>query len=228
MLDYILSKMNLLILVVSMFAIVAFFSAGLSEIVKINEANLRLRQITSMAESIANSNSSCDTATYPMADSLNTGGADFFYILKISKVKLPAENGAFINNVIFSMFPRMKPQNAFAANSFRTNAEIRVYSPDYIDKKYPTPDVYSERCENQESCSAIADPQAQANLQPLNAVVFIKERFADNSGNVVDYLHIIPCNVARCDDKVTYVARNLANRGPEGKFLCGMNQGTTP
>jgi len=226
MLDYILSKMNLLILVVSMFAIIAFFSAGLSEIVKINEANLRLRQITSMAESIANSNSSCDTATYPMADSLNTGGADFYYIMKISKVKLANKDGTTVNNVIFSMFPRMKQQNAFAANSFRTNAEIRIYSPDYIDKKYPS-DVYAERCENQESCSAIADPQAQANLQPLNAVVFIKERVADQFGKVVDYLHIIPCNVQRCEDRISYIsdpANNLLNR----KFLCGQTQGAAP
>jgi len=227
MLDFILSKMNLLILVVAMFSIVAFFSAGLSDLVKVNEANLILRQVNSMAESIANSNSSCDTAAYYLPGSLNTGGADFYYIMKISKVKLANADGTSINNVIFSMFPRMKQQEGFAANSFRTNAEVRIYSPDYIDRKYLTPDDYAERCANTESCSAVVDPQAQANLQPLNAVVFIKERIADGPG-YVDYLHIIPCNVARCDDKVTAVARTLIDRGPQGKFLCGMNQGATP
>jgi len=207
MLGFILSKMNLLILVTAMFAIIGFFSFGLADIAKINEANLLLSQLTNMGEVVANSNSSCDTSSYFLKDALKTGGGNFYYLIKVSKVKLTNPDGSEVNNVIFSTIPRREQDYAFAANSFRTSATVSIYGRNYVDRRYEG--EYEDFCVSAETCSALADPQSSVRM---NSIVFIKERVADE-----DLLHIILCPAEGCESIIDNQVETIVGRD----LLCG-------
>jgi hypothetical protein len=207
MLGFILSKMNLLILVTAMFAIVAFFSFGLADIAKINAANLLLNQMTSMGEVVANSNASCDTSSYFLPAYLETGGGNLYYAVKVSKVKITDPEGGSVNNVIFSAMPRLDQKYVFAANSFRTAAEVNIYSREYISRRYEG--SYVNPCSGAESCGAVADPQAR---DRMNTIVFIKERVGTK-----DLLHIITCSAELCEVVIDNDVENILGR----ELLCG-------
>ncbi|MFH1696281.1 MAG: hypothetical protein ABH854_00020, partial [Candidatus Diapherotrites archaeon] len=64
MLGFILSKLNLLILVVAIFAIVAFFTTSLADVMKQKEAQEISTRVMSKANALVNSPTSCDSVPY--------------------------------------------------------------------------------------------------------------------------------------------------------------------
>lgn len=197
LLGFILSKMNLLIFVTAMFAIVTFFSYGLSDISKVNEANFFLSHLTNVSEVVSNSDSSCDATSYSLPAALKPGGGNFYYTLKVSRAITPVSGGGTVNTVIFSVFPRADQMNVFAASSFRTSAEVKIFKQDYDElKRLYTSEEYASECDAGVSvCSAVADPQAK---KRVNTIVFIKERQGEK-----DVLYIIPCNSDLCESIIT-------------------------
>lgn len=196
MLGFILSKMNLLILVVAIFAIVSFFLFGLIDIMKINEAQLVLDRITRISYTLVNSPSYCDSATYTLPDAIKVSGSDFYYVLKVSKETVELDSGEELNLLIYSIFSRKELTKSIAADSFRTDAEIIIYSREYEVSGSQAPDDYFG--DNPEEVEvAWIDPQTRSKV---DSVVLVKEK---RSGQV--YLYIILCHSALCESRKEYV-----------------------
>jgi hypothetical protein len=221
MLGFILSKLNLLILVTSIFAIVSFFALGLGDITKVKEAGELATKSVEKAASIANSPASCESSYFPFPRQLRTAGSNFYYVVKISKGEIQRE-GNKINILIFAVYPREEVKKKFlsssyvpkaiAADSFRTNSDIFLYGLDYRGSGYignisdgvlsPPNEIY-------------IDPQAE---NPMNALVLVKE-VQDGKKK----FHVIGCEGTSCNAYKTQIG-SLVHPGtslnPEGGFLC--------
>jgi hypothetical protein len=189
-LDFILSKMNLLILAVALFGIVSYFSLGLMETTSSFDATLLLNRLVKTGQSMANSPSYCDSKAVSLPRSLSVGGNDFFYVIKISKATIESNT-----QLAFSFIPRrdyVRAKNssppdfsgvyAVAADSFLTTATVHLYDyEDYIDSGYSgNPDYI------------FVDPQAAVG-ENADSIEFLKEVY-----NGETFLHIVPCNTSTC------------------------------
>ncbi|MEK6958017.1 MAG: hypothetical protein AABW99_03505 [archaeon] len=219
MLDFILSKMNLLILVTAIFAIVSFFTFGLTDITKVNEAGAVASRIAEKSFALVSSPNYCFSDRYVLDNEIMVAGSGYYYVLKISKTAVIPQNsisGEPVNVVVFSVYPRTEIKNqygdssyaakAIAADSFRTEAEIHLYSQTYNGTTYE--DAIQEQDE------LYVDPQAQI---PFNSVEFIKEV---DEGQ--PKLYIIACNSATCLANKTFVGNMVHPEQPDGSggFRC--------
>ena len=220
MLDFILSKMNLLILVTAIFAIDAFFAASLSDIAKVREAGELASKIKEQSFSLVNSPNYCFTDSYPLPDELSVAGGSYYYVLKISKQELRTGIGnETINMLIFSVFPREEIKKKFqddsyvpkaiAADSFRTKAELHIYSQDYDGTAY-SGNTYRGGGE----AEIYIDPQAEI---PKNSMELIKEVV----GGVTNF-YVIACNrdSASCGVEKTTVGKAVQPERGELGFIC--------
>ncbi len=208
MLGFILSKINLLILVAAIFAIVAFFALGLTDIAKSKEASELVFRVSEKSFALASSSTYCAGDAYVLDPELSVAGSSFYYVMKVSKEQVSV-GGEKLNVLIFSIYPRDEIRKSFensgyepkavAANSFRTRAELHLLSRsydrgrDYIagsgpggfdDGKY-----------------FYADPQA---ITPADTLHFIKE-VKDGKTS----LYVIGCNSALCDAHLASIAKGL-------------------
>ena len=199
MLGFILSKMNLLILVVSIFAIVAFFTFGLIDIVKVKETQLLLDRVLTKASSVASSPAYCFSDSHTFPRSLDVSGQEFYYVMKISVTQFEKElpsGPETISKVIFSVFPRrdlVKSINdpsyipkAIAAKSFETKAEVTLFSQDYLGDEYGGIGTLRELATDTGE-SVYIDPQARV---PMDSIQLVKEIKRGQSS-----LYIFPCSV---------------------------------
>ncbi len=180
MLEFILSKMNLLILVMAMVAIIGFFTFGLVDITKVSEAGKLVSKIKETSFAFASSPSYCFSDAYILPDEIEVAGSSFYYVMRISKrVIEPEDGGPPINVLIFSMYPRDEMKKAMtedyepkaiAASSFRTKAEIHLWSKTYFDSGNGL--SYEGDYEEHMDEDIFIDPQA---VTPANAIEFVKE-----------------------------------------------------
>ncbi|MFH1224841.1 MAG: hypothetical protein V1676_03480 [Candidatus Diapherotrites archaeon] len=205
MLGFILSKMNLLILVVAVFAIVSYFTTSFILVTIDKEAQIVVDRAKRMADSLVNSPSYCDSVRYALPPALSVSGGEQFYVMKISASDI-SESGAGekeLKYLVFQIFRRKDPAHAIAADSFITSATIRMFGE--------TDGVWGEVTDG-----VFADPQAAV---PTNEIIFVKEVVG---GQPIVY--IIPCNSGTCTadkDRVgkDFVrAQNLPDE--EGGFRC--------
>ena len=114
MLGFILSKLNLLILVVAIAAIIVFFTVGLSDIVLEKEGNLLLNRLTKKSFTVASSPSYCFSDSFFLPRNLNVSGEEFVYIIKadVQEIRLDPSNPSSENVFNCSI-------NIFAAVSLR-------------------------------------------------------------------------------------------------------------
>lgn len=212
MLDFILSKLNLLILVTAIFAIISFFAIGLGDITKIKEANELASRVKEKTDSVANSNSYCDATFYPFPNDLRTAGGKFYYVMKISKTDIESSTNP-VNVLIFSVYRRedMRKEKvtqsdykakAIAADSFRTTAAIKLYGTQYEGTGYSGSPV--------EADEVFIDPQAE---NPMNGIDVIKE-VQDGKLSV----YIIGCESSLCSAYKTEIGKQV--HGTEGGFFC--------
>src|SRR3989338_367764 len=101
MLGFILSKINLLILVTAIFAIVSFFALGLTDIVKNKEASSLVTRVAEKASAVVSSTTFCSGDSYDLDPEISIAGSDFYYVLKISKKRIKLDNGDEVNDLIF-------------------------------------------------------------------------------------------------------------------------------
>ena len=223
MLGFILSKLNLLILVTAIFAIVGFFSFGLTDIIKVNEAAELATRLNEKSFSLASSPSYCSSGSYLLPDSLMVAGKEFYYVVKVSKEKVESYSGEEVNILIFSVYPRLEitryfgdssyEPKAIAANSFRTKAEIFLYSQDYFGSGYEN--AVSLQVSPDGDNEIFLDPQA---VLPANTIEMVKEVEAG-----LPLLHIIGCNYATCKANKETIGEEVHAPNPpvdEGGFRC--------
>ncbi len=213
MLGYILSKINLLILVTAIFAIVSFFAMGLTDITKVTESKELASRLTEKSFALTSSPSYCLSDSYLLPPELMVAGNEFYYVIAISKRTIELEEaGEEINLLIFSVYPRDEISKSYdveadyvpkviAADSFRTNAELHLYSKDYTGDNYTSSSA--------EKDIIYLDPQAITNG---NYLMFIKEIV-----NGEPFLYVIGCgpDKAICEAEKTRIGEELVHL-PEG------------
>lgn len=210
MLGFILSKLNLLILVVAIFAIVSFFTLAITDLAKINEARLLLDRVSQKSFSLVSSPSYCFSDSFDLPRFIHVAGEDYYYILKISVETIEKEEGENVSVVIFSLHPRLEyvkfiqgergtEPPSVAASSFRTTAQVALYSDEYAGSEYvgAAPGLVDKSSDYPGALSGglegiIVDPST---VIPYNTVEFLKEIRGGQS-----YVYIFPCNSATCRD----------------------------
>lgn len=231
MLGFILSKMNLLILVTAMFAIIGFFTIGLTDLSEIREASNLVQRLRGKANSLANLSSTiCFSDSYELPKEFYVAGGEYYYVLQISKVTVGEDLDESL--LIFSVYPRTEIKKSYAitdydyipkaiaANSFKTKAKIYLYSQEYV---YDAPanildysGAISEAIETDGIQQIFVDPQAAE--VPANQLEFIREV---NNGEAS--LHLIACNSPRCPADRGIIGESIHHsilNVVEGGFKC--------
>lgn len=127
MLGFILSKLNLLILVVALFAIIAYFMFSLGEIMKQNEAALMIERYTKEVSTMLTSATYCDRTVMHLPPYISVlGQRTFYYTLKVNEADddLNSFNGNFL---IFAVKSKADPEYIVAAASVRSFAKPHLF-----------------------------------------------------------------------------------------------------
>ena len=184
MLGFILSKLNLLILVTAIFVTVTYFMFSLSNMMTQNQAQLLLQRVSRETTILLTSSTYCDKIVVNLPDYFSVlGEKTFFYLLRIGVADSDRnpENG---NLLVFSISSKEDVNTILAAVSIPTFA--RIYLADYNSSSeewrimdYTTqPDLTNAYIE--------LDPQK---ITPINAFTIIKKII-----NGKQHLFIIPCS----------------------------------
>ncbi len=216
--------MNLLILVTAIFAIVGFFTLGLTDITEVNEAKELASRLKEKGFSLANSSNFCFSDQYDLPQEFFVAGRSYLYVLQISKTKL-GQGDDESNALIFSIFPREEIKHSFrdstytakavAAESFRTNAEIFLYSWDYRYDASTDSLTYDGPQREEFNDKIYVDPQA---IFQANKLELIREVKGGEPS-----LYIIACNAPNCAADKTTVGEEIHPPAPptdEGGFRC--------
>ena len=178
LLAFILSKMNLLILVTALAAIIVYFMFGLTDIVVSNSAQQIVNAKAEQALGIANSNKQCFSTQINMPYSIKYFGSsrEYFYAMKISRIPEITKEGEN-NTLIFAIANRQHMDKIIAAKSIDTDAEIVLFG-------IPDPETFELAL--QPSTSIVIDPQA---VTPITSFVLVKETYSGEN-----YLYAIACS----------------------------------
>jgi hypothetical protein len=198
MMAFTLSKLNMLILVIALFAIITFFMNSLTDLVVSNNAEQLVAAYVQRSDTVILSESLCFKSAITVPPFLTYFGgatqAEKFlpYIIKISSVENSAGQG--LNSLIMAIANRASKKNFLAAKRTDTKADIMIYDWDI------STDTIRETGET------IIDPQA---FPPTNSFVLIKEIFRDKT-----FLHVIPCSnqLGSCSNNTERVGCCLRNR----------------
>ncbi len=173
MLGFILSKLNLLILVVAMFAIIAYFTFSLADVVEIQESQRLLDRLSRTSSSMVNSPSYCDSLAFNFRESLEILGKPVFYRVRVGYQDIAAgdEDVTFI---IFSFYPA-RSDRAIAAESFKTDAKVFLYDSDF------------QQANNVDDSSGWIEIEPSS-VPPTNSLIVVKQIVEGEQE-----LHFIPC-----------------------------------
>ncbi|VVB99292.1 Uncharacterised protein [uncultured archaeon] len=220
MLAFILSKINLLILVMAIFSIVAFFAMGLTDIVKVKAASELAFRVSEKASSLFASSAYCVGDAYELDPALEIAGGEHYYVLKVSVQNVTSASGKALNDLIFSVYPREEIKKAFedatyvpksiSARDFRSEAQIHLFSRTYDGKDYSG--AFAEPVASKREI--YADPQAVTPVDTLHMIRQVKEGKTD--------LYIVACNSAVCIAQLSDVA---ALAGKKDGFDCQKGKG---
>src|SRR3989338_234591 len=189
MMAFILSKMNLLILVSALFAIIVFFTFSLNDSFLIDKAKGIANDIEAESISIISSDSMCSKNKITIPKNLGySGGKQLFYILEISKVVL---NDELPNSdeKLYGLQFSIRKRDSKGLGGIIASSRVNVNAKDIylMDVGYGTPD-YGISVDSLGGSSTILDPQS---VTPINAFVLAKERKLGET-----YLYIVPCNAS--------------------------------
>lgn len=180
MLGFILSKLNLLILVTALFAIISFFMFAL---VQLMVAGLAQGIATNTSETVFGTvygEMLCRKSSATFPESIEYFGglmptSKFYYTMRMKRYPdIPVEGK--LNTLIFQVLSRKEKEKIIASTSIDVNAKIFLYDWD------PKTDIMSETGEFE------IDPES-AGIATKNSIVLIKEIYEGES-----YLHIIACS----------------------------------
>src|SRR3989344_2042187 len=196
MLGFILSKMNLLILVVAIAAIIVFFTIGLSDIVLEKESNLLLNRLAKKSFTVASSPSYCFSDSFFLPSGLNVSGEDFVYVIKADVQEISIDpsdpNSEKLNSIIFSLYPRRDfvkqyrdpnyVPKAISAASIRTKAKVYMFNDDYLGTYSGNPHLLKQQLKG------------------------------------IDYLYIFACDNTLCEAVKNLFSKELSSAAPDAAF----------
>ncbi|MFH0970709.1 MAG: hypothetical protein V1776_04600 [Candidatus Diapherotrites archaeon] len=171
MIEFTLSKINLLILVIALFSIISFFTLNVGKIFLVGEVRQELEKYSLTLNGMVIAPTTCDSKPFAIPSKYSSFGNNVYYTLHISKAQTSLEN-----RLIFTVSDVRSPNNVLAASSLSTNAEIVVY--DLIGGTVvPLADLEE----------LVLDPQS---VPPRNAFYVVK---SVTEGK--ETLHIFPCAI---------------------------------
>lgn len=201
MIDFILSKMGILMFAVAFASTLLIFSASIKEVFLSDESiqisNLVAKQIKYMSES-ENLCSSKRVLLPKYIDifGLSSGSNSIYYIMNISK--LETDDGS--NFVVFNMRDKRK-NKMIALESFRTNANVWFYNNDAII-------------------------ESDVNIDPTEyRAIYLLKYVASEDSILKDNLVFVPCKFEQgkpdggykdCYDKLANIKKNSS----DNKFYC--------
>ncbi|MBN1940858.1 MAG: hypothetical protein JW772_01615 [Candidatus Diapherotrites archaeon] len=175
MLAFSLSKMNLLILVTAVFAIIAYFMFALVNIVIVMAAQEIVNEKANEAWGVVNAETHCFQKPINIQPYIRYFGASrYYYAMKISRYPAETVPGEK-NTLIFSIVERKQPDKIIAAKRIDIDAEVVLFGWKGSDGL----DILEE------TQIIVLDPQAEV---PSNSFVLVKEVHDDKT-----YLYIIAC-----------------------------------
>lgn len=171
MIEFTLSKINLLILVIALFSIISFFSLNVGKIFLVGEVKQELEKYSITLNGMVVAPTTCDSKPFAIPPKFTSFGNNVYYHLHISKTSTPVGS-----RVIFSVSDVRNPDTVLAAASLSTDAQVAIY--DLVGNEV----VALGELEDLE-----LDPQA---VPPVNAFYAVK---SVKSG--LKTLHIFPCAI---------------------------------
>ncbi|MDP2666489.1 MAG: hypothetical protein Q8P05_03245 [Candidatus Diapherotrites archaeon] len=198
MIEFTLSKINLLILVVALFGIISFFTFNLGGVFLVNEVKQELDTYSATINASLIAPTTCDSKPFSIPPKFKSFGSDVFYTLSLSQI--PDGLG---NRLIFSASDIRKPDLVLAASSLATDARIVIFS-DAGGTFFPL----------SPGEEYVLDPQS---VPPRNAFYMVKSVMRGNTT-----LYLIPCAISAhaetCQTNKQLVNQFLTSSG-EG-FVC--------
>src|SRR3989344_244520 len=202
MLGFTLSKMNLMIFAVAIFAIVFFFTSSLDDSLKVRELNDLVNGHALVASEMISSPSFCDSLQRSLPSRLDLGNfSSLYYVLKISAIKENSDSD--LTTVIFSAAERNHPERTLAASSFTTTAQVTLLSSggrsvDECGTALSQDNMYCK----------VNEPEDPTNLQiqldPQDGLGRLRNRFflLKQVDAGVLKLYIVPCGVYAGSDQL--------------------------
>jgi len=181
MIGFTLSKLDMLILVTAIFAIILFFMNSLTGIVISKQAELLVSAYVEKVSAVILSESLCFKTLVTVPEFLSYFGSAtqpekiFPFALKISSIQ-PASGEQGLSSVIMSVANRQFPEKRLSSKRVDVKAKIFLYN------WQTETDTIARAIDS----STVIDPQA---FPPINSFVLIKELFRDET-----FLHVIPCS----------------------------------
>lgn len=204
MIEFILSKINLLILVVALFSIISFFTLNVGGIFLAGEVKQELDKYTYSLNGMLVAPTTCDSKPITIPNKFSSFGNNIYYHLSIAA--FPDPNGVSGTRVIFSVNDIKRPNTVLAASSLSTQASVVIF-----DVSSGTP------LEINGGEELVLDPQ---NVPPFNAFYAVK-----SVKQGVTTLYLFPCAITASGDTCTgasgvksQVNNYLASRGES--FVC--------
>lgn len=153
MMGFIISKMNMLIMVTAIFAIVAYFTFFFGKSIEQREAQALLDRFSEETIGVLSSNGQCHISVMtipPYIRSLGTGELNnrLRFLVQIDKIEPP---GGGKTQISFSIL-RKKDERVIASRPFATEATVRLFD-------------WDER-----SANLTQDSDAQIRLNPVSAI----------------------------------------------------------
>lgn len=198
MIDFTLSKINLLILVIALFSVISFFALNVGKIFLVGEVKQELDKYSSTLNTSVLAPTTCDSKPFAIPDKFISFGNNVFYKMYISKTDDPLGT-----RLIFGVSDIRNPDSLLAASSLATTAEVILF--DRLGENFVVLDEGEE---------LVLDPQS---VPPRNAFYGVK---SVKQGKT--FLYIIPCaitpNGETCSTNKLLVNEQLELTGDS--FVC--------
>ncbi|MBN2067562.1 MAG: hypothetical protein JW744_03785 [Candidatus Diapherotrites archaeon] len=212
MMGFTLSKMNLLILVTAIFAIIAFFMMHLLGIMVGWTAQRMVNEYIGTIDGLARSTTPYFKETITVPDSISYFGGigesnRFFYVIEIARE--PEEyNPKYLTKVILKIASRKEQDKFIATKSSDINAQVYLYQWPVSEGSITTNIA--------EQSSITIDPYRGLGTFS-NSMVLVKESYKGKN-----YMHIVVCSSAsgQCDQNLKYAACCIEKcRGTKSNYL---------
>jgi hypothetical protein len=224
MLDYILSKLNMLILVTAIFAVATYFAFYLAQSLENQQADTVLKQVTQDAFGVLTSQSICHQVTLTLPQYINTlgrgnGGNKLYYLFQINQIDGIQPGPPPLNTIVFSIRDK-RDRHLLSAQQLPTGAQIYLFTwtPSATGTQpvaIAQTDADGTRCGSAGQTCSVLNPQSAP--VPANAVMVVKEVFEGHTN-----LLLIPCSTSGswCEANFQSAVEYMKSIRPGGRFNC--------
>lgn len=209
MLGFILSKLNLLIMVTAIFAILTYFTFFVGQSVELRESQAILNNLVEETYGVLSSTGQCHQTVATIPRYIHSVGTGEFnnrlrFFVEISKTQAPGSAKTTISYSILARKPGQEPVR-LAARPFSTDADVQLWAWD--STKGATPILKTDP-------TILVNPNS---VVPTDSLLLIKEVYLDHIT-----LYIITCSSDTGDwckknfeDLKTHVDASRSNCGTE-------------